>query len=191
MVPQGWTLCYKEVPKQAFHTPNCKKSSVRIFSCPMDRFVPDLSLLFSSANFSFLGTQKTFGIYRPKDGTHCSEFETSSGTGFNFQNTNLQAPHRISRPILHPPISSTTECSLFQSQSQPSRGHRNHQNHQVHSYSILTSTLMDRDFCIKYGKDTQHSFQRDYARNLENGLLRSFWIQRLQVLMATTIHLLF
>lgn len=156
----------------------------------MDRFVPNLSLLFSSANFSFLGTQKTFGIHRPKDGTHCSDFETSSGTGFNFQNTNLQAPHRIGRPILHPPISSTAECSLFQSQSQPSRGHRNHQNHQVHSYSILTSTLMDRDFCIKYGKDSI-PFSVTVPGTWRNGLLRSFWIQRLQVLMATTIHLLF
>lgn len=136
----------------------------------MDRYVPDLRLLFSSANFSFLGTQKTFGIYGPKDGTHCSDFETSSGTGFNFQNTNLQAPQRIGRAILHPPIPSTTEWSLFQSQSQPSRGDRNHQNHKVHSYSILTSTLMDRDFCIKYGKDTQHSFQHDCARNLEEWL---------------------
>lgn len=141
--------------------------AVSTFPCLVDRFEPYLSLLFSFGNF-FFNIQKIFGIYEPKDGTCRSDFEASSGTAFLFLKHKSvgSTKDRQTHSIL-PPTPSTTECSLFKSQSQPSGDHKERQNHQVHSYSVLTCTLMYRNFCLKYGEDTQHFLQGDCVRNLE------------------------
>lgn len=48
---------------------------------------------------------------------------------------------------------------------------------------------MDRDFCLKFGKDIQHSFQCDCARNLEEWFAEELLDS--EVFMETTIHTLF